>query len=145
MKIPKTEPMTPPEVPTYSTCPQSFRPVAYVPSFSGRLAALWIVIPGLSLTGHAPAAVSITLGPYPSLDSTGLNPKQTAVADTISLVPVANFSALLQSVLNAQGFTAANNWTVNNINLLVPLSIPRVCLAGGLAVSAKCVFPAAIL
>jgi PEP-CTERM motif len=67
----------------------------------------------------APAQPTITLGggvvnPAPNLTTTGLNPQQTAVADTASLVQVATFSPLVQSTLTAQGFTAANNWTLNN-------------------------------
>jgi len=59
----------------------------------------------------------ITLGagvtnPPPNLNSTALNPQQTAIADTASLIPVATFAPLLQATLNAQGFTAANNWTL---------------------------------
>src|SRR5689334_941392 len=66
----------------------------------------------------AQAAPTITLAggvqnPPPNVSSTGLNPQQTAIADTATLIPVANFSANLQATLNAQGFTAANNWTLN--------------------------------
>jgi hypothetical protein len=57
--------------------------------------------------------------PPPNVQSTGLNPQQTAIADKAVLVPVADFSAILQSTLIAQGFTAANNWTlVNNVATL---------------------------
>lgn len=71
----------------------------------------------IAVCGVSHAAVSLTLAngitnPAASLDSTGLNPKQTAVAHTVALVPVANFSAVLQSVMTAQGFTAANNWSL---------------------------------
>jgi hypothetical protein len=48
------------------------------------------------------------------LNSTGLVPQQTAIADTATLVPVATFSGILQSTLTAQGFTNANNWTLVN-------------------------------
>jgi hypothetical protein len=75
---------------------------------------------GLVLAAPARAA-TITLAagvmnPPPSLMSTGLTPPQLAVADTARLIPVAQFTGVLQSTLNAQGFTAANNWTlVNNL------------------------------
>ena len=62
-----------------------------------------------------PAAVTITLGPgvqNPPPNVTSLVP-ETAIADKATLVPVANFSGVLQSVLNAQGFTNANNWTLS--------------------------------
>ncbi|WP_347986274.1 hypothetical protein [Methylomonas sp. AM2-LC] len=73
----------------------------------------------LLLMVPAHAAPSITLGagvvnPPPNLASTGLNPKQIAVADTATLVSAANFTNVLQATLNAQGFTAANNWTLVN-------------------------------
>lgn len=85
----------------------------------GLTRLLGIVMLHLALSAQVSAAVSITLAggvtnPPTSLDSTGLNPKQTAVAQTAALVPVATFAPVLQSVLNAQGFTVANHWTVSN-------------------------------
>jgi PEP-CTERM motif len=73
----------------------------------------------LCLPVLAPAQPTITLGngivnPAPNLTTTGLNPQQTAVADTAALVPVATFSPILQSTLTAQGFTGANNWSLVN-------------------------------
>jgi hypothetical protein len=73
----------------------------------------WAVFALLTIES-AQAVPTITLAagvqnPPPSL--TSLVP-ETAVADKATLVPVANFSAVLQSTLNAQGFTAANNWTL---------------------------------
>jgi hypothetical protein len=71
----------------------------------------------LVLIAPARADVMITLAkgvtnPPPSVASTALAPQQIAVADTATLVPVANFSGILQATLNAQGFTNANNWTL---------------------------------
>jgi hypothetical protein len=86
---------------------------------SNFLSVLCLSLLGLFLVAPARAAVTITLAngvanPPPPLNSTGLVPQQTAIADTATLVPVANFSAVLQSTLTAQGFTAANNWTLVN-------------------------------
>jgi hypothetical protein len=47
------------------------------------------------------------MNPPPSLNS--IVP-ETAVADTAQLVSSANFNANLAATLNAQGYTAANNW-----------------------------------
>lgn len=84
---------------------------------SPRLRSACALALAAALSTPAQAAVSIALGngvsnPSPTIASTGLNPQEFAVADTITLVPVANFSGILQSVLNAQGFTAANNWSL---------------------------------
>ena len=72
----------------------------------------------LLLVVPAQAAPTITLAngvvnPPAPLWSTGLNPQQKAVADKATLVPVAQFSAILQSTLTAQGFSAANNWSLD--------------------------------
>src|SRR5262245_57603705 len=69
---------------------------------------------GLLTIEPARAAVTIVLGggvqnPPPSVTS-GVPEK--AIADTATLVPVANFSGILQSVLTAQGFTNANHWSL---------------------------------
>lgn len=92
-----------------------------------RLAVLSILI-GV-IFGASGRAASITLGagvknPPPSLSSTGLNPKQTAIADTAAVVKVADVAKLLQSILDAQGFTGANNWTLStNTSTLDPKAV----------------------
>jgi hypothetical protein len=80
---------------------------------------LWAILMGLILAPPA-GATAITLGagvsnPPPPLQSTGLVPPQVAIADTATLVQEANFAGIIQSVLNAQGFTAANNWTLGAV------------------------------
>jgi hypothetical protein len=78
---------------------------------------LGLALAGLLLVSPAHAVVTITLGPGvnnppPPLSTTSLTPPQLAIADTAALVPVAAFSGILQQVLNVQGFTNANNWTL---------------------------------
>ncbi len=51
--------------------------------------------------------------PPASLTTTALNPQQTAIPDTAQLVPVATFGTALQPLLTAEGYSAANNWSVN--------------------------------
>ncbi len=79
-----------------------------------------MVLSSLGLLPIAPARaeVMITLGggvvnPPAPLTTTGLAIPQTAIAYKASLISSANFSGVLQSLLNAQSFTAANNWTLN--------------------------------
>ncbi len=103
-------------------------PVVAAPQSGTRLRAsqiarilCWGVV-GLLLAVQAEAAPMITLGggvanPPPSLMSTGLAPPQTAIADKATLFPIANFSNILQKTLDAQGFTAANHWTLNTNTL----------------------------
>jgi hypothetical protein len=74
---------------------------------------------GLLLISRASAVPTLTLAngvsnPPPNLITTaaGVNPPQTAVALTATLVQEANVNNLLQSVLNAQGYTNGNNWTL---------------------------------
>jgi hypothetical protein len=83
--------------------------------------AAWVLVLGCS--GFAPIAsarAGITLtfadgvtNPPPSLTTTGLAKPQMAVAETASLVSVSSFAGVFQETLNAQGYTAANNWTLN--------------------------------
>jgi hypothetical protein len=85
---------------------------------------LCLSLAGLLLVAPAQAAPMLTLAggvanPPPNLQSTGLNPKQTAIADKAALVPVAGFTPILQATLDAQGFTNKNNWTV--VNNMAPL------------------------
>lgn len=92
--------------------------------FNALRATLGKGLLGLGLMGFvlavpAQAVPTITLAngvanPPPNVTSTGLAPPQTAIADTATLVPAAQFTGVLQSTLNAQGFTAANNWTLAN-------------------------------
>jgi hypothetical protein len=91
-------------------------------NFYALRAALGRGILGLGLMGFvlaapARAVPTITLAngvanPPPNLTTTGLAMPQTAIADTATLVPAVQFNGVLQSTLNAQGFTAANNWTL---------------------------------
>jgi hypothetical protein len=91
----------------------------------GRLLAAGLLCSSLlSLVWAAPAqsAPMLTvangvMNPPPNVPSTTLNPLQVAVADTAALIPVASFGPALQSLLTMQGFSAANNWTLNT-NLL---------------------------
>ena len=65
------------------------------------------------------AAVTLTLGngvvnPPANVNSGGaLNPEQTAQAYTASVVTEASVDAALKWTLGQQGFTAANNWSVD--------------------------------
>ncbi|PWU12992.1 MAG: hypothetical protein C5B50_20325 [Verrucomicrobia bacterium] len=52
--------------------------------------------------------------PPPNLTSTGLNPSQTEVALTASVVSEANMNNLIQTVLTAQGFAGSNGWSLAN-------------------------------
>lgn len=77
-----------------------------------RFACLFSIGLALILTASARGDVVITLGggvvnPPPSL--TSIVPEM-AVADKAALVSTVAMAPLLTSVLNAQGFTAANNW-----------------------------------
>jgi PEP-CTERM motif-containing protein len=88
-------------------------------SMATGTAGVLCVLMGLILPAPARAA-AITLGagvtnPPPSLASTGLVPTQVAIADTATLVQETNFASILQLTLNAQGFTAANNWTLGPV------------------------------
>jgi hypothetical protein len=78
----------------------------------------------LPSAGRAQVTLSVFDGvdnPPPALNSTALVPQQTAIADTVAVVPLANYNAVLQSVLGLQGFSAANNWSyVNNAVALDP-------------------------
>jgi hypothetical protein len=85
-------------------------------SYGAAVAAsiLCLCFVGLLTVEPAGAAVTITLAggvqnPPPSVTS-GVPEK--AIADKATLVPVANFSGILQSVLDAQGFTNANHWSL---------------------------------
>ena len=84
----------------------------------GRMLCLSLL--GFILSTPAPAVPTITLAngvsnPPPNLTTTSatVNPPQTAVAITATLVQEANVNNLLQSVLNAQGFTNGTNWTLS--------------------------------
>jgi hypothetical protein len=77
----------------------------------------WCLL-GLVLAVPAQAVPTITLAngvtnPPPNLQSTGLIPQQTAIADTATLIPLATFGPALQSLLTMQSFTAANNWSID--------------------------------
>src|SRR6476660_9892934 len=75
---------------------------------------LCLSLVGLLTTAPIQAAVTITLAggvQNPPPNKTSVVP-ETAIADKATLIPVANFSGVLQSVLDAQGFTAANNWSL---------------------------------
>src|SRR5215467_15629611 len=48
--------------------------------------------------------------PPSSLSTTALPSPQTAIPDTATLVPTTGLLGTLQAVLNAQGFSSANNW-----------------------------------
>jgi len=56
---------------------------------------------------------------------------ETAVADTARLVSSANFNAILAATLNAQGYTAANNWVYSfnspplPAGLVNPVALPN--------------------
>jgi hypothetical protein len=77
---------------------------------------LCLILMGVMLTAPAQATPIITNSP-PPLESTGLVPPEIAIADTATIVSESNFAGVLQMTLNAQGFTAANNWTLNVIPL----------------------------
>jgi|SRR5580704_3549474 hypothetical protein len=88
-------------------------------SMAAGIAGSLSLIVGLTLPAPARAA-AITLGagvsnPPPSVTSTGLVPAQIAIADTATLVQETNFASILQLTLNAQGFTAANNWSLGPV------------------------------
>jgi hypothetical protein len=89
-----------------------------------KLAMMCLGSAGLVWTRQAAATPTLTVSagvhnPALSLQSTGLNPAEYAVSDTVGLVPVANFEGVLQATLNAQGFTPANNWSLvtNSVTL----------------------------
>jgi hypothetical protein len=89
---------------------------------TGFLCLSWMGLASCLILAPTARAAAITLGagvtnPPPSLQSTGLVPAQVAIADTATLVQETNFASILQLTLNAQGFTAANNWTVDVIPL----------------------------
>jgi hypothetical protein len=72
----------------------------------------------VGLGAPAVAAPTLTLSggvqnPPPNLQSTALNPQQTAIADTATLIPAATFSPVFQALLTAEGYSNANNWTFN--------------------------------
>jgi len=67
------------------------------------------VAPNASLTEDDPPNLTTP----PNVMSTSLNPQETAVADTATQISVATFGPVLQSLLTTQGFSAANNWTLN--------------------------------
>jgi hypothetical protein len=95
--------------------PQRSRHGHYLCTAFGRMLCAGLL--GFVLIAPAAAAPTLTLAngvsnPPPNLTTTALNPPQTAVALTATLVQEANVNNLLQSVLTAQGFTNANNWTL---------------------------------
>lgn len=73
----------------------------------------YLVCVGLSLAFVSPVrGAVITLGPgitNPPPSLTSIVPEK-AVADKAQLVASADFNAILAATLNAQGYTAANNW-----------------------------------
>src|SRR5271157_3621548 len=87
----------------------------------GRVLAtglLCLSLVSLVLAAPAEADVTITLAngvmnPPPNMQSTSLNPQQTAAADTATLIPAATFGPALESLLTMQQFSAANKWTLN--------------------------------
>lgn len=86
---------------------------------AGPMKIMCLSLLGVGLVLPVKAVPTFTLAggvvnPAPSLNSTALNPQQTAIADTVAVVPLANFSAILQSTLTQQGYSAANKWTLVN-------------------------------
>lgn len=84
---------------------------------ASKLAIMCLSFAGLVWTRQAAATPALTVSagvqnPALSLQSTGLIPAENAVSQTVGLVPVANFAGVLQATLNAQGFTAANHWSL---------------------------------
>jgi hypothetical protein len=90
------------------------------------MSLIGILLSAFLLPSSTPAAVTLTVAngvanPPPALNSTALTPQQTAIADTVSVMPLANYGAVLSAVLTQQGFSAANNWAyVNNAVTLNP-------------------------
>jgi hypothetical protein len=85
-------------------------------SLKNRL--LWVVAIGILFVGRVQAQPTLQVetdvnNPPEPFPITNAVPQQVAIGDTATLVPVATFGPILQKVLNAQGFTNANNWTLN--------------------------------
>ncbi len=93
------------------------RPVAIKARLIGsfRLPLILLSLSSVFLVLVAPAPAAVTLGPANLLSPPALtsNVPETATADTATLVTSAQFSGVLQATLTAQGFSAANNWTLN--------------------------------
>ena len=50
--------------------------------------------------------------PPSSLSTTALPSPQTAIPDTATLIPTTSLLGTLQAVLDSQGFSNANNWSL---------------------------------
>ncbi len=78
-----------------------------------------------SLVAVCGQAATITLAngvtnPAGSIISTVNSVEQQALGDTATLVSTAAFAPILQATLNAQGFTAGNNWSLVTDQLTLP-------------------------